>query len=309
MINLIKPKDKLVVFYADAHQYHHNCFIAQLVTTLKSQFSVKAYPYSALEQGKVSISSQPVKILSLLKQRNWERAIPLLQKTIGERAISFYDQDPWEAYHDQASSPGVYKRVSQSLNVRNFLVTSNWWAQYISRTDDLPVKFVRMGMLPSYCDTGKKYEDRTIEVGFQGTLHPHRKAFFKRMKDLRVETEYLPSANYLTFLKNLQNICIYLHDEKADVKINGVLSYNGIWVKEIEAAARGCFAIRNDDEDSKAYGIDEIPTVMPFADEREVPDIIENIRSMPLAEKNERMQTAVALIKKRDDWMTVVRAL
>lgn len=307
VLGLNKPK--LLLFCADKFQITSNCFIRPLVKTLKREFKVVPVTYDQLLAGHPESEVKCDLVLSVLKQRSWMNASDALKRILGDRPIFFYDQDPWEAYHDNASSPGAYTGLASQLNVQKFLVTSKWWANYIGDTDNLPASFVRMGMLPSDCVPGKPFSEREIEIGFQGTLHSHRKAFFDRMKSIGVDTTCLPSVPYNQFLKNLNNIGVYLHDEKADVKINGVPSLNGIWVKEIEAAARGAFSIRNYEEESEAYGISELPIVMPFRQENDIPEIIETIRSMPERERNERRLASVARIKERDDWMTVVRAL
>jgi hypothetical protein len=164
-------------------------------------------------------------------------------------------------------------------------------------------------LLPEWCNAGPDYLDRPHEVGFQGTVHAHRRQFFDRMKGLGLEVALLPPTSYRKFLKTVQSVRIFLHDERADVCIGGKLAYNGIWVKEIEVAARGCFAIRNVDEDFGSYGFDEIPTVFAYHEETEVPGIVEGIRAMPEGERQERIANAVDAIRRRNDWMTVVNVI
>lgn len=244
-------------------------------------------------------------VLSVLKQRSWDQYIPFLAKVTEKSGAFYYDQDPWEAYYSGASSPGVYRKLASMVPVRSFLVTSRWWANYIAKTDNLPTKFVRMGMLPKLCNRGPIYEKRPVEIGFQGSLHDQRTEFFQRMTKLGIDTQFLPSVPYKKFLKSVQDIRIFLH---RSVLPDGS-PFNGLWAKEIEVAARGTFAIRNWDEDADAYGIDEIPTVFPFEDESDVPDIIEKIRSMSAQDRNSRIDFAVSKIKERDDWQTVADAI
>jgi hypothetical protein len=301
-------KKKLFLLHEGTPQIRDNSFITQLYEVLDSTFDVCPISRRRLLIGRKRFKTDDL-VLSVLKLRSWQKLIPCLARAVEKSGIHFYDQDPWDAYHDYASAPGAYKEVASSMNVKSFLVTSLWWANYIKDTDNLPVKFVRMGILPRLCDVGLAYEKRPIEVGFQGTLHKHRKDFYDRMDQLGVKTEFVPSVPYGEFLKTIQNIQIYLHDERRHVPMNGLECGHWIWVKEVEAAARGCFSIRNYDEEANAYGIDELPTILPFKDEAEVPSIIEYIRSLSLAEKNERMRTSVEAVKTRNDWMTVINAL
>lgn len=308
-MTLFGRKPLLVVLHEGRTQITQNCFIAQLHKVLKRNFSVRAIPASRLDRLDGSEFGLGDKILCLLKQRGWERALPALQRISARADLYMYDQDPWEAYHDHASSPGIYRKLAEAARVRAFLVTSGWWADYVAKTDQLPVRFVRMSLLPEWCDVGSDYLDRPYEVGFQGTVHPHRREFFDAMKNLGIDTVLLPPKPYKAFLETVQSIRIFLHDEHSDVCIGGKLSYNGIWVKEIEVAARGCFAIRNLDEDFGSYGFHEIPTVFAFRDKAEVPAIVDEIRAMPVRERQERIVQAVGAIRDRNDWMTVVDAI
>jgi hypothetical protein len=302
-------KPRLVILHEGRKQISQNCFIAQLYKVLKRNFSVRAIPASRLGRLDGSEFGPGDKVLCLLKQRGWERALPALQRVAARADLYMYDQDPWEAYHDHASSPGIYSKLAASVRIRAFLVTSGWWADYIAKTDRLPVRFVRMSLLPEWCNAGPDYLDRPHEVGFQGTVHAHRRQFFDRIKELGHDVALLPSVPYRKFLKTVQSIRIFLHDERADVCVNGRVSLNGIWVKEVEVAARGCFAIRNIDDDFGAYGFDEIPTVFAFRNEADVPGIVERIRAMQSSERQERIVQAVDAIRKRNDWMTIVHAI
>ena len=112
----------------------------------------------------------------------------------------------------------------------------------------------------------------------------------------------LPGQPFHQYLKTVQQIGVFLHDERADVYLDGVLSLNGIWIKEIEVAARGCFALRNMDEDFGSYGFEQISTVFAYRDETEVPEILERIQAMPEIEKDERRAATVDAIRQRNDW-------
>jgi hypothetical protein len=302
-------KPRLVVICEDVQQLKRTPFISQLYPILCQSFDVKTVSRLRFKLWPVRFGADEL-VLSLLRQRSWKQMLPALARATERSGIVFYDQDPWEAYHQNASSPGIYAKVNGALKVKRFLVTSRWWANYMRDRDGLPMGFVRMGARPEICEVGPSYDQRPIEVGFQGKLHSHRKAFFDRMKDLKVDVVFRPSKPYEQFLKELHDIRIYLHDERCGLFLDdGKPLAQWLWVKESEAAARGCFVIRDYEEESLAYGMDELPTVMPFRQEADVPSIIETIRSMSESERLERMKTSVETIRQRDDWQTVVSAL
>ena len=302
-------KQRLVVLCESAEHLRTTPFISQLYPILCEAFEVKTVPRRWLNLLPIRFAAGEL-VLSLLRQRSWKSMLPKLARATERSGIVFYDQDPWEAYHEHASSPGIYPLVNKSLTVKKFLVTSQWWANYMRERDALPMGFVRMGVLPEMCEVGPAYDQRSVEVGFQGKLHTHRKSFFERMNALGVDVVFKPSKPYNEFLRALHNIRIYLHDERTGIRLDdGKLLGEWLWIKESEPVARGCFAIRDYEDESRAYDMDQLPTVMPFRSESEVPSIIETIRMMPEREREERRRSSVEMLRRRNDWQTVVRAL
>lgn len=292
------------VLYHDRAQINENCFVAQLYEVLRDRFRIAATSLAELRDGDYAQPEGPA--LSLLKQRAWRRNIPFIAKYAEKADLYVYDQDPWEAYHDKASSPGVYEILADLVPLKQFLVTSGVWADYI-REKGLPATFVRMGVLSRNCDTGPS--ERPIELGFQGTLHPHRKRFFERLSGQGLNVVCRPSMPYREFLKSVQDIEIFVHDEKTDIHINGEPFQHGLWIKDIEVAARGCFAIRNRDLDVGSYAIEELPAIRVYNDESEIPSIIAEIRGLPKNRKREIIRHTVNEIRRRNDWQTVVDSL
>ena len=72
---------------------------------------------------------------------------------------------------------------------------------------------------------------------------------------------------------------------------------------------RGCFAIRNWDEDCAAYNIDEVPTISAFHKLADALQLVESIQFMSVDERQAMIKKAVATVKRRDDWRTVVNVL
>lgn len=297
----------LHLIYKDREQILENCFIKQLYATLQASFDVVGVSEAELRSGTYSPPHSGTSVLSVLPLRDWRTLIPFLARYAEKVQLFLYDQDPWEAYHDQARCPGIYPLAADLLPVKAFLVTSKWWADYIARRDSLPTRFVRMGAVTANCDAGPPFSQRPYPVGFQGVVHPHRKAFFERLAARGVETTLLERQPFNTFLKTVQQIGIFLYDDNNAITVDGTpTSFHGLWGKCLTVAARGCFVIRNDDESRQPYGIDELPTVFPYRDEAEIPALVAKINDMAESERNSRITDAVERIKLRDDWKTVV---
>ena len=302
-----KPR---LVLLADSKAYLlANCYQSQLLETLQARFQVKILSARRLRAGIGIRLKQDDLVLSVLKLRTLNTLLPSLQKVLENHPLFLYEQDPWENFMDSSPCKGTYQRVTAELNVVNFLNTSQWWSDWI-RQHGMPSRFVRMGMLPSYCEVGKPWQDRPIGLGFQGSLHPHRKVFFDYLATQGCKVTFLTSVPYDQFLIRLWDMQIYIHTEDDPWTIDGkVYHRNALWIKDTEAAARGCFAIRDHEDESAAYGIDELPTIFTFKDKSEVPDLLETIRAMPLTEKNERMHDSANRMRQRDDWHTVIKAM
>ena len=122
------------------------------------------------------------RVLSVLRLRTLVRLAGSVARLLGDRPLYVYEQDVWQAFMDDSPYKGAYGQLAAQLNIAAFLVTSRWWHDFVVARG-LRAKFVRMGMLPEYCDAGPAWEDRPIRLGFQGTLHPHRRAFYAQLHE------------------------------------------------------------------------------------------------------------------------------
>ena len=299
-----------LLLLVDSRSYiRSNCYQSQLATTLKRNFRVRMI---SLREIRYAPLVNPVAydvVLSVLKLRTFVTSLDLLKRFLRGRAIYVYDQDAWQAYMDDSPQRGAYEAIARALNVKKLLLTSHWWTEFV-KAKKLPAVFVRMGMLPELCDAGPDWDRRPIRLGFQGTLHPHRKSFFSDLKKLGIDVAFLPSGPYPAYLENLHTMGIFVHTEDAPWRVDGsFVARNALWIKETEVAARGTFAIRDHEDEAEAYAISELPTVMTFRSVAEVPDIIARIAAMPATERRERMLTSAETMRRRNDWMTVVREL
>ncbi|MFZ4808753.1 MAG: hypothetical protein ACOYLQ_15975 [Hyphomicrobiaceae bacterium] len=294
----------------DSREYiHSNCYQKQLKATLELHYDVRMVSLRDIRWLPWTNGGRYDLVLSVLKLRTLDMHLERIASYLAGRRLYIYEQDPWQAFMDSSPYRGAYQRIAARLDVAAFLLTSSWWRSYVTELG-LPAKFVRMGMLPVYCDPGPDWDAREIRLGFQGTLHPHRKDFYAAVELKGLRTEVLPPTAYDDYLKNLHRMRFFIHTEDAPWTVDGrAIPRNALWIKETEVAARGTFAIRDHEEESAAYGIAELPTVRTFKNLEEIPDIVAGIESLSPSVRRDMMVSSAETMRRRDDWMTVVRAL
>jgi hypothetical protein len=300
---------RLLLLFDSRAYARSNCYIGQLCETLAAHYRVRMLSLREIRYLPLVRPGSYDRVLSLLRLRTLHANLPRIRKVLGGAPMFVYDQDVWQSFMDGSPWKGAYGHILSELNVESFLVTSRWWRDFVA-AKGLPVRFVRMGMLPRYCDPGPDWDARPSEVAFQGTVHPHRRAFFDELARLGLEVELFPSAPYQAFLANLHAMRVFVHTEDQPWQVDGVsLRRNALWIKETEAAARGTFSIRDHEDEADAYGIAELPTILTYREVREVPGIVASLRGMPARERRDRMVAAAEAMKRRDDWTTVVDAI
>ena len=307
--NPVKKTAKLILIYDDDKQLSQNPFTHQLFHSLKKSFQLKLIRVEQL-LGKPSSLRGEDFVLVISRLRNWHRLFAVQSILVDRPNLFFYDQDPWEGYHDNASCKGIYVSTNEKLKPVRFFVTSPWWSDYMQKTDNLPVEFVRMGVLPKYCKSGLKYADRPHKIGFQGTVHKHRMEFYNRIRRQGFEIDILPRKPFFSFLNEVQKIGIFIYSDDGALSLNGIRQpIHGLWGKCLTVASRGCFVVRNHDLAYKGYGIDELPSVYSFKNEQEIPDILNTILSRSNDQNQSLLLETIAVIRKRDDWQDISRQL
>ena len=155
-------------------------------------------------------------------------------------------------------------------------------------------------------------ENRKIHTGFMGAVHPYRKALFDHMSKIGQPVTIVPGgAGYDGYLSTLSTMQCYVHNEDSTFLVDGKemnLSH-GLWIKDIEAAARGCYSIRNRGADIDSYVSDKIKTVKVFDSFDEVPQIVESIADMDNDARQQEIDETVRHIKSADHWSTTARRL
>jgi hypothetical protein len=301
---------KSLLLLVDSRKYiRTNCYQHQLARTLAKNFDVRMMSMREVRWLPLARPPRYDYILSVLRLRTLVESLDPISRLLGDAPLHIYDQDPWQGFMDDSPYRGAYSKIVSRLNVSGFLLTSMWWRDLVA-SRGLPAKFVRMGVIPEYCDAGPDWEARPIRVGFQGTLHSHRRVFYDRLNELGLKVDVLRSTPYEGYLSNLHRMRVYVHTEDAPWTVDGkLMPRNALWIKETEVAARGTFAIRDYEEEAEAYGISELPTVMPYRRVEDVPEIVAQIEAMRPSERRDRMVASAEAMRRRDDWTTVVRAI
>lgn len=302
---------KKVLYIVDSHVYiASNCFQHQLyravheagahVTTLTlDEFLM----YRHVDRFDV--------VISALKQRSIDRNLKRIKGVLAGKHIRIYDQDPWNAFIDGQEWKGAYDRFCNELNLHFYITTQSWVDKLQStQTCPYPVSFVRMWVLPQY--VGQPSLNRQHELGFIGTVHPHRKALFDQLATQGVNVSVLPGGqSYDRFLATLDGMKTFIHAETYSFTIDGSPSSlsDSLWIKDVEAIARGAFAIRNRGIGFESYDLDKLGMLRLYDDPAEIPGIIESLRALSNEEHMELMTAATTHIREANYWAETARSL
>lgn len=248
-------------------------------------------------------------VVLCLKQRTIDRNLKGLSRSLGDIKVRVYDQDPWAAFTDDSPFKGSYVRMMNELNVEKFALTTKWWVDYL-KSKGMPSMFVRMGLLPRYCHTSNIPEKRTVPIGFAGTVHPYRKTLFDFLAKEGLPVWQQKSMGYEDYLFTLSGIESFVHSEDAPIFIDGErFNLNvGLWIKDVEAAARGCFSFRNVGPDSDSY-LEGLPTTFQYQDVSELPEMLRTVQRMTPEEKLNLTKTASKIILGQDRWKETAELL
>ena len=302
---------KRVLHIVDSRSYvRSNCFQHQLAEVMPKVAHVDTKELHEVLGHRLHSANRYDLVVSCLKQRTLFRAAQGLQAALGTLPVVVYDQDPWEAFRDGSPFKGAYKTISSYLNVKTFAVTTKWWADLIARWG-LPSTFVRMWVLPEYCSSEPTFDSRSVAAGFIGALHPYRRELFEKLEALGTNVIVQGGGlNYAGFREGLSRLQCFVHSEDSPVIVEG-REFNlnvGLWIKDVEAASRGCFSIRNRGSDSETY-LEGIKTVMLYDDPSEVPALLDRIQKMDPVERQSLIDGTVEFIRTANRWQETANAL
>jgi len=231
-----------------------------------------------------------------LRMRNADKYSHVLRNVVGDRPIYVQDHDPWCGFDDDSIHKGYYSRVGAVLNA-TFFVPYRFWADQI-RSLGLKAVSSPIGVIPEYCDA-TPWEQRTIDLEFRGSLYPVRERATKRLLGAGFPAcqVFEPIRPYSSWLNHLSTVRVWAHNEDEPILIDGrPFCRNWIWPKAIEVLSRGCFLIRDYHEASEEY-VKDVPTAFLYHDVNDAVKMLHQIQAMSLEEKNERIQTAVNMVR------------
>jgi hypothetical protein len=309
-----------VLVLADSRKYiNNNCFQFQLhesIEVLKKNFVIEYFYLNPRVLQNYEIFRARSKsfqfVVSTLRQRILFENISLISKLIGDTPLKVYDQDPWESYIDESKTKGCYTMLQNNLQLSNIFVPSNYWANHIGRENKIKATFIKMGMLPRLCTTGASQRARRKSIEFKGSLHPHRQEAFSEMRKNGQAIQIdLAVLKYPKYLKYLQNLAIFVHDESGFWVCNGekIPRSTGMWVKDIEIASQGCFSVRNFSEESRTYSVENIPLIKFYRSPSEVKSVIDEIYSLSEEQIESIRLTSVEYIASNNFWEETINII
>lgn len=291
-----------------------NCFQHQLKKSFDAHpdCNVTILSYMNMKAGLVK-AKQFDRVVSVLKQRTLFNKIDEYAKFLGNTPLTIYDQDPWEAFRVGSPYLGAYQKFNEKLNIRKFCVTTKWWADYLNDVHKLPGVFVNMWVLPEYVEQGPLYDERNIDLGFIGQLHPYRKELFEKLSDMGSPVTLVQgSANYKQFLKSIQTMKVYVHSEDIPIELEDQNTNigTGLWIKDVEACSQGAFSIRNKLEGQETYlSSMGVLTAYQYDSPEQIPEILKMINSMDSLERNVMINSTITAIKEFNLWRSTIRQL
>lgn len=290
-----------------------NCFQHQLLKALRGIPGVRTVSLAQLAH--VPRDDYDA-VVCCLKQRTLSRYLDHVVSCIGPTPIVTYDQDPWEAFRDGSPFKGVYEEAMKKLNVKAFAVTTRPWAEMMQYRD-LPGVFVRMWVQPEYCTRGPAHVDRKVSRGFVGALHPYRKALFDRLDGLDLPVDVVPGGlSYAGFMQQLTQFRVYVHAEESPVVVDniGMDLRDGLWIKDVEAMAAGCFSVRNAGADHDSYTMDlpkhdGLTMLRTYGRPEDVPSLLRDIERMDPDVRQSLIDRTVEEIRRSPVWEETAHSL
>lgn len=301
---------KRIAYIIDNIEYvSSNCFQHQLMEALSNRSELVAVTLNDLRFGAPVLADG---FISCLRQRTLFAHAEAVGRWLCDAPLVVYDQDPWQAFMSDSPYAGAYDKIVSCINVKSFALTTRWWVDFLN-DKGYRASFVRMWVLPKYCNINEPYLQRPHVAGFVGSVHPRRRELLDVIEGAGIGTKVTKTntMSYAKFLKSISNLKCFVHNEDMLYKINdgSELNFNtGMWVKDIEAASQGCYSIRGKGEGSETY-LDGIETVMLYDDIKQVPDIIRHIEKMDPDERQRSIDRTVEKIRAMDVWNETANTL
>lgn len=284
-----------------------NCFAHQLFRSLRALEGVHV---ETVELGSLNRIPRSDVVVSRLRLRTLARVAPEIGRRLTDVPFAVYEQDPWESYKANSPHIGSYDFIVKHVPQARFFVTSRWWADYLVNRG-IDASYVEMWMMPEYCDAAPTWSKRPIDVGFYGSIHPRRQRLFDELSRSGIKVEKRTASDYATFLAMLSQTRVFVHDEHEEIVLDDGTVANmssALWVKDIEAASRGCWSVRNSGHCDPTY-LDSVETVLTYERIDRAIDAIRSIFALDPDERQARCDRTVDHIRSSDRWRSTARSL
>lgn len=288
-----------------------NCYQHQLTEVLTDGFDVKRLELADLHYGCIPEGGI---VLSRLKLRTLAKNLGWIAPILKHGNVFVYEQDTWENFLVGSPYFGSYKRICEAVGVTSFINMSYWWADLV-RSTGIPAGGAKPWTLPRYCAEPIPWSKRTHDVIFCGTLYPERRIFIDQLRAQGVNIEVVPAGkDYPTYLSLLSDSRIAIRSERKDWRIDSGQAQtlelpNAQWQRDIECAARGCVSMREHDDEAAAWGIERIPSIIPFFNVENAAANVRAILGSDPATMDGVVEVAIKVVKKDRGYHTVVDAI
>lgn len=300
---------RLVHLIDDVEYVNSNCWQHQIRDKLHETFdNVLTVTIADVIRGAWRPAHEDV-VFSTLRLRVLDARKQSVSIVLHGHPLIVYDQDPWESYIDQGHCRGAYERIASVINVRSFVNTSKWWAEFVSRQGH-NTEFVKMWVKPEYCSCEPVWSKRPVAIGYKGCPRSDRLAAIATLHklgvDVRVDTVPEP---YDVFLSKLSQMRVFFHEESRDSwTISGThIRRECGWAKDVEIVARGCIALRQHEQESVAY-VSDLPAVITYEDINDVPKIVAELERDPM-HTDEICTLSVQRVKAQEPWIDLITML
>jgi hypothetical protein len=240
-------------------------------------------------------------IFIALKCRNTITHRHKISSWIDKRNCVIQDYDPWVFMEDNTPYSGGYEKIIDTIDNCSFAIPNNFWCKIVKETYGIKTIPFKLGMSPELC-AFNSWKNRNKSLEFKGSKYPVREKNFKKLQTyIPVNWSQDKVYPYQNFLNYLSDVKIWAHDESEKITSNNI-SYcrNWLWPKALEILSRGCFLIRDWQQEAEWYEIDKLPTSFLYNDIKNSKDKLEKIFSMKDDERDDRIHETVSWIKNQD---------
>lgn len=306
---MILRKFKLLALIDSCEYTLTEIYQGQLYEELQKQLDVTLVTLDEIRNeiiNNLSLLPDPKKfdgIYCSIRYRHTFQSIHYIKSYLKNEPVIVNDYDTWVNYIDGSPYKNTYSVIAAALNVKKFFTSTKWWADRLE-VDGFYATPLKLGMKPQWIENTKPFADKSRLIEFRGAAHHPRVVGHNKLRLAGLDVPCLPSIKpYSTFLESINDLKVWAHNESEPIFIDTIPhSFNALWPKAIEVLSRGCFVIRDAQEEASWYDMDKIPTAFLFDNVNDAPKCLETILSMPEQERNERIESTIDFLRKQNYW-------